>query len=120
MPARKEVAVDVHGVKNDNDVIYRIRKAFHLFTHVPEEEYRLRVEKGHHQSSWDAFSDDISDLHFPEEPDVQEVILIVSGAHDIANNISKDTYVTLLRILASNTDPAQRVDGINFFFQIRD
>lgn len=119
MPTKKEIVVDLHGVKNASDLMYRIRKAFNLFNYVNESVYQARIDQNDHSINWSAFSDEIGDLSFPDDPDVKEVYLILLGMGDAVNSVSQDVYSTLLRVLTSNTDPAQRVDGINFFFQVR-
>lgn len=116
----KEIIVDLYGVKNENDVIYRLRKALCLFTHVSEEEYQSRAIKNDHPSSWDALNDDMSVLSFEEinNRENSEIHLTILGFDDIAKNISQKSATTLFDVLTNQSDSTQRIDKYKFSFEI--
>jgi len=113
---RKEIIIDLHGVKSEIDVILCFAKLLNL------RHGGLGWTKKN-LPNWDAFSDDISDLKFPDVPANAEILLTVRGIGDVVKNIGESIYGGSVRdiitqILAHRTDPKERADRYNFLFKI--
>ncbi len=106
---KKEVIFDLKDINSKRDLI----KDLH-------EPLALQVHEGSSFENWDAFDDDFCSFNFEyvtgEKP--TEVNLILTNWLKFESRFP-DFASTLLSILAKNTDPSQRIDGINFTFQIR-
>lgn len=123
MEKRREIIVDLHNVKNDNDIIYRFRKSLNLFAHAKEEEYQSRVEENNHIPVWASLFDDMSAIYFYDAPEIKKILLTISGMGDVAKNVSEETYILLIKMLSRLTDPANQIDferGMDFLFRIRE
>ena len=106
---KKEIVISLKGIKTKEE----------LFQKLYQRDISLQKIEGHESNSgnnWDALSDDLKALDYPE--DIKEVNVVFTDWLGFERNLPEESS-TLLSILAWNTDPAQRVDGINFTFQVR-
>ena len=104
---KKEIIIDLHGVATESDILAKFAAALNI-----QDKYLL-------PKNWNALEDDISCLSFPNETEIDEVLVILLGVNDVINNISEEIYLLMISVLAADTDPAQRGDKINFLFQVR-
>ena len=116
----KTIIIDLKNLKNENELVYRFYKTLNYFPHVSEQESKERVEKNNYPVVWPAFKDNMSGLDIKENGKrIKELTFIVTNILDLEQKLSEETLISLLLVLSRLTDPAQRIDGINFFFQIR-
>jgi Barstar (barnase inhibitor) len=106
---KKEIIISLKGIKTKEE----------LFKKLYQRELKLQTISGHENnlsSNWDAFSDDLSALDYPE--DVKDINVIFTDWLDFERELPQEAS-SFLSILAWNTDSKQRVDGRNFTFQVR-
>lgn len=106
---KKEVVISLQGIKTKEE----------LFKKLYQRDLNLQNIKGfedNNTNNWDALSDDLSALDYPD--DVKDVNVVFTNWLEFENNLPEEAS-TLLSILARKTDIAQRVDSINFTFQIK-
>lgn len=116
---RKEIVIDLKAIKNENDMVYRFYKAMDCFYSLSENEWVERIERNEQRISWDAFSDDLSGIGASTgRPD--DLVFILTHVLELRKTLGEKVYLHLLDVLAGLTPPAQRIDGVNFYFQIRD
>ncbi|MEO8637831.1 MAG: hypothetical protein ABI430_02940 [Candidatus Taylorbacteria bacterium] len=116
----KKIIIDLKGIKNENDIQYRFYKSIDCFYSYSESEFIEKVKNDNLNASWAAFEDNISGLDIKENGErIKELTFIVTNILDLKQKLSQEALINLLLILSRLTDPAQRIDGINFFFQIR-
>ena|SRR3989344_3127181 len=116
----KKIVIDLKGIKNENDIQYRFYKAINCFYDYSESEFFEKLKNNNSNANWAAFEDNISGLDIKENGEkIKELTFIITNIEDLKQRLSEEILIILLLILSRLTDPAQRIDGINFFFQVR-
>ena len=115
---QKIITIDLINLKNENDIFYRFYKSIDCYYSLSKEDCLKRIEENSN-TNWNAFIDNISGLPKYEES-VTDIVFIIENIDSLKEKLSIDTYQYLLQRLSNLTDPAQRVDGYNFYFQVRD
>ncbi len=116
---KNEIIIDLKNVKNENDIVYRFYKSINCFYYLNEKELVKRVAENTDRVVWDAFQDNLSGVSFLKKEGVNDLVFIITNIYDVQRNISNDVYLKLIDMLSCLTEPATRVDGLNFYFQIR-
>lgn len=102
---KKEIQINLNGIKSTEELFKLFRDSLSY-----GEDYPM-------PKSWDSLEDEIIDLNYGE--DVKEINLKLTNFESLEKEIGKQESQILIYILALCTDSNQRVDGINFTFQIR-
>lgn len=116
-----EVNVDLRGIRNEADVVYRFYKAFGIFGLVSEEE-RLRRIRDNVPANWDAFADDICCLDGSSKlvaqlvagGKLESISVRVVSIKEVRSVLSEDARRILFDILALATDRADSQSPYDF------
>lgn len=69
--------------------------------------------------NWDSLVDNLSGIT-AETKEITKLVLIFSNTLVFIKNNGLDLYTNLIYTLSVLTDPARRVDGLDFYFQVRE
>ncbi len=106
---KKEIIIDLKDINTPKDLIHSFYGPLNL-----------QIREGASYENWAAFNDDMGSFNFEfnsnEKP--THVNLILKNWESFEKNMPEES-IHLLSLLAWNTDPMQRIDNIDFTFQIR-
>ena len=108
---KKNIIINLKNIYNEEllpDIIYKAIECNYESKSV----YNGKI-------NWDSLIDNLSGIKINDKK-ITKLVLIFTNTISFIQNCGLDLYLNLISALVTLTDPSRRVDGLEFYIQIRE